>query len=78
MGADTAATQPILLRTAYEPMPFWHYIGRRIFAAAYFRPSDLSLGLQPMWGGVALHVWPLMLAICDHRRMPSGPKEPAQ
>jgi len=65
--------RPILLTTRYEPMPLWHFVGRKWFLSLYFRPADVGVGFQPMWGGVALHLWPLMFAICNHHKMPSGP-----
>jgi hypothetical protein len=64
--------RPILLKTRFEPMPFWHFLGKKWFVAAYLRPADLSVGIQFMRGGVALLGWPVMLVVCDHRKMPSG------
>jgi hypothetical protein len=59
----------VLLKTRFEPQAFWHHFSKRWFFAAYFRPADLSFGVQFMHGGVALICWPLLVAVCDHRKM---------
>ena len=69
--------RPVLLTTRYEPRPFWHYLGRKWFIAIYFRPADVGAGIQFMWGGIAFICWPLLLAVCNHHKMPSGPKSHA-
>ena len=65
----------VLLTTRFEPKPLWHWIGRKWIVIAYFRPADVGVGIQFMWGGLALIVWPFLIAFCNHQKMPSGPRD---
>lgn len=77
MSKVDPARRPILLQTRFEPKPFWHFMGRKWIVIAYFRPADVGVGIQFMWGGAAIIVWPLLIAVCNHQKMPSGPRENA-